>query len=558
MFKPGQLAAVERTNQLLVQILGQNGKVPTRGTEFAAGYDLYSAEEVTLKAKTRQAISTEIAILVLSGTYGRIAPISGLALKHSIDIGAGVVDEDYRGPIKVILINHSKDDFVVKVGDRIAQLVLECIVTPDTEMVNSLPESTRGAKGFGSTGISIVHPRVMAISVIEENHKILTRRIMAVKARERETSPWLDQIREAGKLDDQWMSYKFQLESGKVFDTISLEDGHVLYKKRYYIPNSNELKLTVTRRCYDAKVVGHFGRDKTMERMTRTYYWPDMNQWVRNYVRTCDACQCNKTARHKKYGPLKPLEIPFRPWEHISMDFITELPSVSGYDQIWVVVDRFLKMAHVVPLRSRTAPTLAKAFVREIWRLHGLPLGVVSDRDTVFTSKLWTEVMRLLAVSQDMSTAYHPETDGQTERVNQVLEQYLRTFCAWDQKDWLELLPYAEFCYNNRVHSATKVTPFYANLGYNPIDNYPAEVVESNVPTAEEYVENLAKLRKDMRETLILARERMAKYYNRNVSEKEPTFKVGDKVMVNAKDIKTKRKSKKLDHKMRGPFKVKH
>ena len=99
----------------------------------------------------------------------------------------------------------------------------------------------------------------------------------------------------------------------------------------------------------------------------------------------------------------------------------------------------------------------------------------------------------------------------------------------------LELLLYAEFCYNNTVHSATKVTPFYANFGYHPIDNYPAEVVESNVPAAEKYVENLAKLRKDMRETLILARERMAKYYNRSVSEKEPTFKVGDKVMLTQK-----------------------
>ena len=114
MFKPRQLAPVERTNKLLVQILGQNVKVSTQGTEFAAGYDLYSSEEVTLKAKTRLAISIEIAILVPSGTYERIAPRSGLALKHSIDIGAGVVDEDYRGPIKVILINHGKDDFIVK------------------------------------------------------------------------------------------------------------------------------------------------------------------------------------------------------------------------------------------------------------------------------------------------------------------------------------------------------------------------------------------------------------------------------------------------------------
>ena len=183
------------------------------------------------------------------------------------------------------------------------------------------------------------------------------------------------------------------------------------------------------------------------------------------------------------------------------MDFITELPSVSGCDQIWVIVDRFSKMAYFLPLKSRTAPTLAKAFVREIWRLHGLPFGIVSDRDTVFTSKLWTEVMRLMDVSEDMSTAYHPQTDGQTERVKQVLEQCLGTCCAWDEKDWLELLPYTEFCYNNTVHSATKVTPFYTNFGYHPIHNYPAEVVESNVPAADEYVENLANLRKDMRET---------------------------------------------------------
>ena len=136
MFKPGQLAPVERTNQLLVQILGQIGKVPTPGTEFAAGYDLYSAEGITLKAKIRQAVSTEIAILVPSGTPGRIAPKSGLELKHSIDIGAGVVDDDYRRPIKVILIRHSKDDFVVTVADRIAQLVLESIVTPYTDTDN--------------------------------------------------------------------------------------------------------------------------------------------------------------------------------------------------------------------------------------------------------------------------------------------------------------------------------------------------------------------------------------------------------------------------------------
>ena len=154
--------------------------------------------------------------------------------------------------------------------------------------------------------------------------------------------------------------------------------------------------------------------------------------------------------------------------------------------------------------------------------------------------------MRLLDICQDMSTAYHPQTDCQTKRVNQVLEEYSRTFCRWDQKDWLNLLPFAEFCYNNTVDSATMVTPLYANFGYHPIDNYPAEVVKSNVPAAKEYIENLAKLKQDMIQRLILARERMANYYNRIVSEKEPTFKGRNKVMINPKNIKTKSKLREI------------
>ena len=117
--------------------------------------------------------------------------------------------------------------------------------------------------------------------------------------------------------------------------------------------------------------------------------------------------------------------------------------------------------------------------------------------------------MRLLDISQDMSTAYHPQTNGQTERVNQVLVHYLRTFCAWDQKDWVDLLPYAEFCYNNTVHSSHKMTPFYVNFGYHPGDNYAAEVMESNALAAEKYILKLEKLIKDMRDTLRLAKDQI-------------------------------------------------
>lgn len=168
--------------------------------------------------------------------------------------------------------------------------------------------------------------------------------------------------------------------------------------------------------------------------------------------------------------------------------------------------------------------------------------------------------MRLLGVELDKSSAYHPQTDGQTERVNQTLEHYLRTYCCWDQDDWVELLPFAEFCYNNTVHSSTKLTPFYAAYAQHPENNFqnPTEAsTESNNPEAVKTVETLDAMRMAMRENMKAAQDRMSKYYNLKVAEKEPTFKVGDWVMVNAKNIKTRRPTKKLDYKLRGKFRIK-
>jgi dUTP pyrophosphatase len=137
---------------LFVQYLTESAKAPTRGSQLAAGYDLYSSEEKVIKAGERALVSTGLAIAVPEGTYGRVAPRSGLAVKHGLDCGAGVIDADYRGEVRVLLFNLSKDDYEVKTGDRIAQLVLEKIVNPPVEVVTSLTETDRGAKGFGSTG----------------------------------------------------------------------------------------------------------------------------------------------------------------------------------------------------------------------------------------------------------------------------------------------------------------------------------------------------------------------------------------------------------------------
>ena len=166
-----------------------------------------------------------------------------------------------------------------------------------------------------------------------------------------------------------------------------------------------------------------------IEFVTRNFYWERLTDWINDYVRSCDECQDNKSPRHAKYGLLQPLEVPYAAWTSISTEFITQLPESQGCTQIMVVVDRFTKMAHFIDLGTdATAEDVAGTFLREVWRLHGLPSEVISDMDAKFSGKFWESLCKSLGISRRMSTAYHPQTDGQTERTNQVLEGYLRNF----------------------------------------------------------------------------------------------------------------------------------
>jgi len=169
-----------------------------------------------------------------------------------------------------------------------------------------------------------------------------------------------------------------------------------------------------------------------------------------NYVRSCDECQHSKSPRHAKYGLLQPLEVPYAAWSSIWMEFITQLPESQGITQIMVVIDRFTKMAHFIGLHENaTAKDVADTFLREVWKLHGLPTEIISDMDAKLAVEFWESWCKMLGVKRRMSTAYHPQTDGQAERTNQVLEGYVRTFVNYDQDDCYELLPLAEHAYND-------------------------------------------------------------------------------------------------------------
>jgi len=298
------------------------------------------------------------------------------------------------------------------------------------------------------------------------------------------------------------------------------------------------------------------GQDKTIELIRRNFWWPKMNERIVDFVRSCPECQQNKASHHQPYGLSSPLELPHALWQSMAMDFITELPLSDDCDQLWVIIDRFTKMAHFLPLRKegKTAADLAVIFAREVWRFHGTPTDIVSDRDSRFTSEVWKEFLAIRKTQPRMSTAFHPQTDGQTERLNQTIEAYLRAFVSKEQDDWVRLLPMAEFAYNNSTTAGNCMSPFYANYGFHPVAMDPTSTEPLN-PASQVYAHWMHTMHDEFKRGLEEAQERMRQYTDPKRKE-PPTYQVGDLVMLNGHNIKTRRPSKKLDHKNHGPFQI--
>ena len=235
---------------------------------------------------------------------------------------------------------------------------------------------------------------------------------------------------------------KEQLKQDKVIQGILAKEdkqgfeehqGLVLFEGLVYVPKP--LRERLIKEHHDPPVVGYPGIHKTLERLTTSYYFPGMRKAIEEYIKRCDICQRTKHLRHKPYGLQQSPKTPDRAWKSIALDFITKLPkskdplTKTEYDSILVVTDRLTKYAYFIPyLESSTAEDLAYTFLRFVVGNHGVPEEIISDRDKLFTSKFWKALMEQLGVNHKLSTAYHPQTDGQTERINQVLEQYLRCY----------------------------------------------------------------------------------------------------------------------------------
>jgi len=288
-----------------------------------------------------------------------------------------------------------------------------------------------------------------------------------------------------------------------------------------------------------------------------------MDEHIHQYVTSCDACQRNKPSQQSPMGLSMPLPIPNRPWQQVSMDLITGLPrSRSGNDAIVVFVDKLTKMVHYVACKTAvSAPELATLFLREVVRLHGVPESILSDRDARFTANFWRSFWSQLGTTLTMSTAYHPQTDGQTERANRTLEQTLRSFVSFRQDDWDQHLTTVELAVNNAQQASTGFSPFYLNYGQEvslPLDRAVSGLLPSNNPSA---VDRIRKLKADLVEAqsnIEKAQQRQSKYADQH--RRDAKLVIGDRVLLSTKHLKlvgADKRTPKFACQYLGPFKIK-
>ncbi|KAK3204109.1 hypothetical protein GRF29_106g1840700 [Pseudopithomyces chartarum] len=317
------------------------------------------------------------------------------------------------------------------------------------------------------------------------------------------------------------------------------------------------------RELHESREWGHPGIEETTRRIANEYAIPKLKQMVTKEISNCLACHKNKPKRHKPYGLLQPLPAAQRPWQSVTMDFIVKLPKSPQpgtrrmCDTIMVMVDRLTKAAKFRPMEeAMTAEELAYEVDNALFAEHGPPEEFITDRDKLFTSKYWDTFTAELGTNRKLSTSFHPQTDGQTERTNQTLEQYLRFYVNKQQDNWVELLPTAQLAYNSARSGTTGYSPHYANYGYEPVAHRDPRDVESISTGAEDKAQRMKELHKILQERI--TRKAITASRNANKQRIEgPTLKKGDKVFLSQKNLKTKRPSKKLDHLRVGPFEVK-
>jgi hypothetical protein len=358
-----------------------------------------------------------------------------------------------------------------------------------------------------------------------------------------QSGAWLEEIVSAYEKTPEALGILRAIQNDQVRDycfvnqyIVRKHQGHT----QLYIPDVGSLRQDLLHEHHDSILAGHFGVDKTVKLMLRHYYWPSLMRDVKHYVKTCPSCALGKSSTQKPAGLLQPLPIPEKRFETITMDFVTALPETpSGHDAIMIMVDKLTKRMFLAPTTSNvTAVEAAELFYTNVIRHQGVPSSIISDRGSQFTSAFFRSVCSQLSIKQKLSTAYHPQTDGQSEKAVRTITDALRCL-ALDFSDWTKILPAVEFAYNNSVNPSTDYSPFYLCYGEDP--PMPAtlnlkHLVKTNPNQAAiDFAKSTQGAVEHAKKRLLEAQERQKKYADQH--RRDLSFAKGDQVYLSTEKL---------------------
>lgn len=389
----------------------------------------------------------------------------------------------------------------------------------------------------------------------------LSRKFLSLMSMSTITPKWMSEVQKSYITDPltKDLLQQYSITPPELDSNYTLKAGILRYKGKIVLGNDKDLKDKVMTALHASAVGGHSGMRATYHRINKIFHWAGMKKEIENMVANCPTCQRSKHENCKYPGLLEPIPMADMAWQHISMDFVEALPKSQGKDVILVVVDRFTKFAHFIPLsHPYTVQSVAQAFVDHVLKLHGPPTMIISDRDRIFTSDMWKQIFSALQVKLRYNSAHHPQTDGQTERVNQCLETYLRCMTFSEPKKWMNWLSMAEFWYNTTFHTALNITPFHALYGFPPPIISQWAILGTEHPEAADFLKTKQEMLKQLKYNLAQAQARMKKYADMNRSER--TLEVGNMVYLKMQPYRMAafglRGPVKLHSKYYGPFRI--
>jgi RNase H-like domain found in reverse transcriptase/Integrase zinc binding domain/Chromo (CHRromatin Organisation MOdifier) domain len=345
----------------------------------------------------------------------------------------------------------------------------------------------------------------------------------------------------------------------KLHPRIHEHDGHWYWDNLPIVVEDNDLRREVLTRYHDHPLAGHPGIFKTIQLIIRDYWWPDVKNFTKNYVQGCAICQATKSRTTRPKVPIYPIttRTESNPFETIAMDLITDLPLSNGFDSILTITDHdCTKMAIFLPCTKKVdALGVAQMFAKSVFPYYGAPRRVISDRDPRLVGKFATGLCDILGIEQNISTAYHPQTDGQSERTNQSLEQYLRIYTNYNQDNWADWLPTAQYMHNSWPNITTGKTPYELLMGHTP--SLPNQPVTTTVPSLEDRQTTLKHVREQAQRSIRAAQNTVKRLGERKKGQRHyHPFKDGEKVWLEEKNIKTTHPTAKLANKHYGPFPI--